>query len=378
LQEVFSSLTRYLDIQAAFPIDTYLWTKLKFVICLHEIFASNMLPLKTTLTSRLQSLLSAHSVTGASLALIRHGVMEIATSGVKDAATGDPVNTQTVFDAASLSKPVVAWAALQLADAGVLDLDEPVCLYARRIVPEDAASALITARHLLSHTAGLQNLRTKNEPLRVYFQPGARASYSSIGFMYLQAAVEALTDEPLEATMQRLVFEPLGMGSSSFEWQEKFSLNTARPHESGKPLDKHLPQVGNASYSLQTTAGDYCAFVAAVLKGDRLNASTWKEWFTVRGRVPKGAAVYLERTPPDTEPDVGWGLGWGVEPTSGTFFQWGKMDGVRAFVMGSLVEQAGFVLLTNSNTGLRLVKDLTQDVLRGQHAAVDWLKCVTE
>jgi CubicO group peptidase (beta-lactamase class C family) len=332
----------------------------------------------TTLTSRLQSLLSAHSVTGASLAFVHQGVIEVLASGVKDAGTGDPVDTQTVFDVASLSKPVVAWAALQLADAGVLDLDEPVCHYAHRIVPDDPASALVTARHLLSHTSGLQNIRRKDEALRIDFLPGARASYSSTGFNYLQAAMESRTAEPLEATMQRLVFEPLGMGSSSFKWQERFAGNVARPHESGKPQDKHFPQVASASYSLQTTAGDYCAFVSAVLGGDRLKASTWKDSLTARAGLPKGAATHLEDMPPDTEAEVGWGLGWGVERNAGTFFQWGKMDGVRAFVIGSTIKQAGLVLLTNSNTGLRLVEEITQDVLPGKHPAIAWLECVSE
>ncbi|MES2974404.1 MAG: serine hydrolase domain-containing protein [Pseudomonadota bacterium] len=331
------------------------------------------------LSSHLHSLLATHPVIGATLAVIRNGaVAEIAAAGIKDASTADPVTPQTIFDAVSLSKPVAAWAALQLADAGVLDLDEPVCHYARRIVPDDPLSALITARHLLTHTAGLQNTREKDEVLRMYFAPGAWASYSSMGIMYLQAAMEARTGEPFEATMRRLVFEPLDMRSSSYVWQERFDADFARPHDDGQPIDKHRPSGAFASYSLQTTAGDYAAFVAAVLRGDGLKESTWRDWFVVQGHAPKGAAVHLESTPPETEPDVGWGLGWGVEPSTGCFFQWGKREGVRSFVMGSVAEQAGFVLLTNSNTGLRLVRELAAEVLPGEHAVVDWLACVTE
>lgn len=89
--------------------------------------------------------------------------------------------------------------------------------------------------------------------------------------------------------------------------------------------------------------------------------------------VPKDAIVHLDGEPSATEPDIGWGLGWGVEPSQHTFFQWGKMSGVRAFVMGSTLEQAGVVLLANSNLGLRLMNDITQDVLPGDHPAIRWL-----
>ena len=333
---------------------------------------------KTALDARLHSLIEACSVTGASLALVRNGTVEVAAAGIRDIDTREPVNDQTVFDAASLTKPMVAYAVLQLVDAGVLNLDEPLSSFAPLIVPDDAAAALISTRHLLSHTCGLQNLRGK-EPLRMHFKPGAWFSYASVGFAYLQSAVELRTGEPLEATMRRLVFEPLGMRSSSLEWQERFRDNVASPHEVGKRIDKHFAPVANASYSLQTTAADYGAFVAAVLKADRLRESTYRQWLTAEVNVPKGAAIHLELDPPATEQDIGWGLGWGIESSRGTFFQWGKMSGVRAFVMGSPTEQSGVVLLTNSNTGLRLMEALASEVLPGDHPAIGWLgACISE
>jgi CubicO group peptidase (beta-lactamase class C family) len=191
----------------------------------------------------------------------------------------------------------------------------------------------------------------------MYFTPGERFSYSSTGFMHMQSAIEARTGEPLEVTLRRLVFVPLGMRSSSFEWQESFAANLALPHENGTRLVKHRPPAASASYSLQTTAGDYGRFIAA---------------------VPRGAAIHLEAAPAETEDDVAWGLGWGLEPSRGTFFQWGKMDGVRAFAMGSVAAQTGVALFTNGNTGLRLMGDVAGLVLPGAHPAIAWLACVTE
>ena len=135
---------------------------------------------QTTLEAWLSSLLTDRAVTGASLALVRPGGVEVVCAGVRDVHGGARVNVDTVFDAASLTKPMVSYAVLQLVDAGVLDLDEPLSRCVPSVVPNEAAAALITARHVLTHTCGLQNLRGK-EPLRMYFQPGAWFSYSSWG-----------------------------------------------------------------------------------------------------------------------------------------------------------------------------------------------------
>ncbi|MGR4869360.1 serine hydrolase [Variovorax sp. LARHSF232] len=115
------------------------------------------------------------------------------------------------------------------------------------------------------------------------------------------------------------------------------------------------PTFRHASYSLQTTAGDYAKFMVAVLNGASLSEATRHQWLTPTVRVPRGDATHLKDSPPKTERDIGWGLGWGVEATDGTFFQWGKMDGIRAFAMGNPTTQSAVVLLTNSNRGLRLM-----------------------
>ena len=326
----------------------------------------------------LPSLISAASVPGASMAVIRDGVLTMTAVGVRDNVKGEPVDNQTVFDAASLSKPMVAYAVLQLVDAGMLKLDEALSAYVSPIVEDSPAAAGITARHILTHTSGLPNLWSKDPP-QVHFQPGTRFSYSSVGFSYLQRAIEAITGEPLETNMKRLVFEPLGMKSSSFEWQHQFAGNVAQPHENGERLDKHLPPRASAAYSLQTTATDYGAFLAAVLNGDRLMEATSNQWLIPAINATTGTAEHLERLPTETEKDIGWGLGWGLELSRGTFFQWGKISGVRAFVMGSRPERSGVVLFTNSNTGLRLMSDIAHVVLPGEHPAIQWLKmCVSE
>lgn len=321
-------------------------------------------------------------VVGAAIARLSQGQIEVLPLGMADAATRRPITASTVFDAASLSKPLVAQLVLQLVDAGALALDEPLASMVQRPIPQALADSRITARHVLTHTSGLPNLRD-NAPLRVHFEPGQRFSYSSVGFDFLQRALEDRTGEPLEALAQRLVLGPLGMTSSSFVWQPRFDADMALPHEARQPLHKHRPAVAQASWSLQTTAGDYARFLLAALEGRLLSPASWQASQALAVPVPSATTSQLEDPPPNAQPQLnstlGWGLGWGLETKAATCFQWGKVNGVRAFVMGQAATRSGVVLLTNSNGGLRLIDTVLQHTLPGDHPAVPWLQaCVTE
>ena len=323
-------------------------------------------------------LMAAVAIPGVALATVDKGEVRVMPMGVAELDAERPVAEATVFDVASLSKPVAAYIALQLADGGILNLDEPLSRIVQEGVPPQLASSPITARHVLTHTSGLPNLRGDG-PLRTYFPPGSWFSYSSVGFTYLQMALEAATTDSLEALAKRMVFDPLGMHSSSFQWHDRFNEDAATPHEGERRLEKHRPAAPHASYSLQTTAGDYAKFMVAVLNGSSLREATRRQWLTPTVRVPRGDATHLGDSPPETERDIGWGLGWGVEVTDATFFQWGKMDGIRAFAMGNPRTQSAVVLLTNSNRGLRLMDAAAEATLPGEHPAFSWLRtCVTE
>ena len=99
------------------------------------------------------------TVPGLSLTLIRGA--EVFTSrafGVRSSVSREPVTQDTVFEAASLSKPVFAYAALKLCEAGVLDLDTPLAGYLPEpYLPDEPRLELVTMRHVLSHTSGLPN-----------------------------------------------------------------------------------------------------------------------------------------------------------------------------------------------------------------------------
>jgi CubicO group peptidase (beta-lactamase class C family) len=320
----------------------------------------------------------AAAVPGMAVAVVRDGEVRMEAFGRRSAAATSPVGPSTVFDAASLTKPLVAYVVMQLADAGALDLDDLVAAHAPFALADEIAAAPITVEHLLSHRSGLPNLFDTGL-LRVHVPPGRRFSYSSVGYAYLQRAIEAVTGEPLEATVRRRVLEPLGMRDSSLIWQRRFEANHAVPHEGGVPLDKHRPPVASASYSLQTTAGDYARFVAATIAGTGLSEAAHTRWLAPCVAVPDGRAEDLSEDGVPAATGLAWSLGWGREPEAGTFFQWGKTAGVRTFAMGTVGARTGIVVLANGNTGLRAIGPLVDEVLPRDHPAVGWLyTCVTE
>ncbi|HEY3123114.1 MAG TPA: serine hydrolase domain-containing protein, partial [Thermoanaerobaculia bacterium] len=229
-------------------------------------------------------------VPGLSLAVVQNGqVVYRRAFGVRDESTGARVDDDTIFEAASLSKPVFAYAVLKLADAGRLDLDAPLAKYLPGDYVEDPRLRSITARRVLSHTTGFPNWRPDGQPLKIHFEPGERFSYSGEGFVYLQKAVENRTGQTLEALMRRLVFEPLRMTNSSYTWQDRFEGRKAIGHDTvGSPLGLRRPPVSNAAASLHTTALDYARFLEAVLDGTGLRKETTAQMIHPQIHVDEG------------------------------------------------------------------------------------------
>ncbi|HTC40230.1 MAG TPA: serine hydrolase domain-containing protein, partial [Candidatus Acidoferrales bacterium] len=162
-------------------------------------------PDKTTIAELEQQvpvLLKEGTVPGASLALIRGGkTYWVHGFGVRDAKSGQPVVEDTIFEAASLSKPVFAYGVLKLVDQGKLDLDAPLSKYLPKpYIEGDPRLDKITARYVLSHRTGFPNWRP-DAGLTIHFTPGERFSYSGEGFVYLQKVVQQITGEPLNQYM---------------------------------------------------------------------------------------------------------------------------------------------------------------------------------
>jgi len=311
----------------------------------------------------LERLIEEVDITGMALAVIEEGdVSRVMTAGVRSTETNPPVTEETVFEAESLSKPVVAWIALRLIEEGILDLDQPLAeIAAWPDVAGDIRGERITTRMVLSHTSGLPNFRTPGAAVSLLYEPGAFFAYSGEGFLFLQHAMEALTLSSLEELAYRYVFEPFGMTSSSFIWQSDYGSRIAVGHtDMGVALDKFVPQSANAAIGLHTTAGDYARFLIGVATSDNLSRRLNRE---------------MSLAQVDALDGIFWGLGFGIQPTmdGSALWEWGDNAGYKSFAYVTPDAESGFVLLSNSANGLLAIHELFEEVISGPQTAVRWL-----
>lgn len=244
------------------------------------------------------------------------------------ASRGKPVDRDTLFQVASLSKWLTAWGVLRLVDEGKIDLDAPVSRYTKRWqLPNGPFNRdEVTVRRLLSHTAGLTDglgyggfapgkhvpslveslTRTADASpgadgrVRVGIHPGEQFLYSGGGYAVLQLVIEDVSGEPFEAYMTRQIFKPLGMNRSSFIVSDK-EPNVAEsfgPNGKIRPLDRFAAP---AAVSLYTSAADLTRFIQAHKPGPN--------------REPAGRGVLGPRMLAEMQQPFAWQYGveiWGL------------------------------------------------------------------
>jgi CubicO group peptidase (beta-lactamase class C family) len=318
-------------------------------------------------------------VPGLSMALLRGGKTVWGHGfGVKKAGTSQPVTEETVFEAASLSKPVFAYGVLKLVEHKKLGLDVPLTTYlAKPFVAGDERLAKITARIVLSHRTGFANWPGDDGSVVIYFMPGERFSYSGEGYIYLQRVVEEITGKPLNDYMSEAVFVPLGMTSSSYVWRPDFDARTATGHNAdGKAVELDKPKEAGAASTLNTTATDYARFLEAVLNGKGLQRATLREMETPVIALDPECRICLQHPPKQLSTNLFWGLGWGLQREDGRnlLWHWGDNGAFKAFVMADPKSKAGVVMFANSENGLEIAQPLIDEAMGEKSLAFDWLK----
>lgn len=289
---------------------------------------------------------------------------------------GKPVSTlalagapDAIFQAASLTKPVVAFAALRMVQGGQLELAAPVSHYLpdgyrhfhdplRRSARDsfDLVPAKMLERvsvdQLLNHSSGFPNWSSK--PLTFISEPGQGWSYSGEGYLVLQGIMERIAQAELAAYLDQYLFAPLGMSDTSLVWRAEFEERAVAGKMYLGLSRKARFQSAVAASTLYTTASDYARFMSALLAEDALMQMVLAK--PVEVNKPLGLA---------------WGLGWGIEQGAGgsNIWQWGNNPGFRAFAMASTTSKDGFVVLTNSERGMPLAASIAREVLPFEHGA---------
>jgi CubicO group peptidase (beta-lactamase class C family) len=313
--------------------------------------------------------MNAADIPGLQAVLIRNGKVEWAKGfGFANAETKVPVDNSTLFEAASLSKVMTAYGALKLVDAGKLDLDKPLNAYLGNNydIGNDPRIEMITARRVLTHSAGFPNWRAPNATkLPIEFNPGERFSYSGEGFVYMSKVMEKLSGKDFETYMHDAVFVPLGMGNSYFSWQDTFAYRHVFRHDWQGMRSTRWEEKGyNAAASLHTTAGDYAKFMLALLNGTGLKKKTWREMFTPQIRVDNKAF-----------PELYWGLGVGleIEGKNKSFWHWGDQGDSKCYMEADLNTKDAFLYFTNSANGLAVADRILEEAMGGFTPALAWL-----
>lgn len=304
------------------------------------------------------------AVPGVSIAIIRNGGLAWRRGfGVRDAASKTPVDTDTIFEAASMSKPVFAYAVMKLCETGVLGLDTLLVEYAAAPFLEgDKRLARITARHVLSHTAGFQNWRSDDKPLAIHFTPGEKYLYSGEGFSYLQSVVTTLTRQPIEPFMKAKLLDPFGMTSSGYEWNDLFEARASRPHDiKGRPQNNRKRTASDvarfaAAGDLHSTPTDYAKFLLEVISPKPADAF----------RLTHDSLREMRRPQVRSSEWHSRGLGWEiVHGEAGDIIQHGGDNtGFRCFAAASVEGRFGMVVMTNGDNGGSLMGRFFSDTLK--------------
>lgn len=336
-----------------------------------------------SLTDRMRAL----NTPAVSIAVIEDGRIEWARAyGSLQAGGGAPADTASLFQAASVSKPVAVLGALLLAERGGLSLDADVNTYLRSWrVPENAHTARekVTLRRIMSHSAGLTvhgfpgyaagapvpttvqvldgQAPANTGPVRVDTLPGSLLRYSGGGMTVMQLMLEDVTGRPFPAFLRETVLLPLGMTHSSYDYDVPAELQPriARAHDrQGAPIAggwHRYPEM--AAAGLWTTPSDLARFLLAVQGASRGQAS---------GPVsPALARQMLTMQKGENGNGYGLGLALNAAGTPGANFgHSGSNRGYRAQMILFSETGDGAVVMTNSETGAEVVVEVMRSLAR--------------
>jgi CubicO group peptidase (beta-lactamase class C family) len=323
-----------------------------------------------------------YKVPGVSVAFFDHGqIVWTRAYGFADVATKKSVTPDTLFQAASISKPVAALAALRLVQDGKLSLDEDVNVKLRTWkVPDNAFTVKekVTVRRILSHSAGLtvhgfagyasdepvptivQILNgekpANSDPIRVDTFPSTLWRYSGGGFVILQALMSDVTGKPFPQILSELVLRPAGMTHSTYEQPlpQNRAPEAATPYRSnGDPVKggwHTYPEMAPAG--LWTTPSDLARMAIEVQNEYAGKSSKILSQDMARQMLTKQFGT--------------WGLGFGLDSPGSkpSFGHTGGNEGYRCDVEAFTDSGQGLAVMTNSDSGGELYEEVFRAVAK--------------
>lgn len=317
-------------------------------------------------------------VPAVSIAVIDDGEIDWARAyGLADVESSRPATPETLFQAASISKPVAAMAALDMVEDGLLGLDDNVnAKLTSWQVPdnEHTAEAKVTLRRLLSHTAGttvwgfpgyarsaelpsavgVLDGAGNTDAVRVYKAPGESWQYSGGGYTILQVLLTDQSGESFAELMRRRILEPLGMRHSTYEQllpeARHGDAASAYRGDGSKVEEGWHVYAAQAAAGLWTTPSDLARYAIDILRSHAGEAET----------VLSPAMAREMLTPGQNDHGLGPGLGAGAR----SFGHGGANEGFRCRLTAFFAGQTGAVVMTNSDNASLLVNEVMLTLAR--------------
>ena len=332
----------------------------------------------------LSSAIESGFIPGLATAIYRGGrLVRVGYEGARNPEElASPVERDTIFLVASLTKPIVCASALLLLQEGAFALDQPVCSFIPEFRGHGKEGILI--RHLLTHTSGLPDqlpespeLRARQAPLQDFvqatcesqllFPPGTGVSYQSMGILMIGEMVERLTGMKLRDHLRERLFEPLGMRDSTLGMpptgmeRVAYSLPASLPHNSrdvgGDWNTPYWRDMGAPWGGLHSTVGDLGRFLMHMLGESEGPLSP-----ALRAAMTCDQIASMPGIPAETKLTDRWGLGWKLgdsrfgDLASGSTF--GHLGATGAIYWADPCSGLACVLLTNQP---RLLRDAPRE-----------------
>ncbi len=308
----------------------------------------------------MQKMMHYYAIPGASLGIIKNGKLVYnQTYGVKNALTQESVVANSIFQAASITKPVFAYTVLKLAERGIIDLDKPLYQYLPfKALEGDERYKKMTARHVLSHQTGLPNWGRK-----LTFEPGTKYGYSGEGFEYLKRVVEKITKRNILDILDEEVLIPLDMTKNTYFVREAEMYGKAvLGHHHDLPTTNWIISRVGMARSMYTEANEFSKFVIALINGKGLKKETHQNMFSSQVSIP------LNEENPVADWQRSFGLGMLIKdsPYGKCYGHGGSNQYFQSLFEFYKDQEMGFIIFTNNDMGYYLGNDLREFLIIGE------------
>lgn len=318
--------------------------------------SSDATALASRLDAQVPGVLRAANVPSLSIVILRKG-RPVLTRAWGEQSPGVPATTRTLYNTASLAKPITATTILTMIGKGKLGLDDRMAdAWVDPDIAGDARTRLLTPRLSMSHQTGFPNWREGK--LTFKFDPGTNYGYSGEGIEYLVAYAQNRTGRRLDVLAHDYVLKPRGMKSTAYTEQPWFADRVAQPFADGKYIQPSIQKEPLGSDDVYTTPTDYARFLQAAMSGKGLSKPVLAEQRRIQtGDKGTQCPPAIKAVCPARS---GFGLGWqlfefGVKTV---MMHTGNDEGefTLAYAIPSTGEAA--VLMTNAGHGARAIVPL--------------------